>query len=446
MKRRNICSVHSAGVLGAIVLGIQLGVFNLFQVNNHSTNADEVGDTLYYGRDKLGIRYADYAKSTVYKLVLKPGTSNAATCSGSSYRLHDVGGLPIRKVGLMQTLGDTNVHALSAVLDDRVSDRPMLRILAAGLHPGPGDKVYCNYKCIDEEVPFCSIEAHGVILLAGNHTDYIDEHDRKSLMNVMSLACAVRYDDTPDEVSLTTKQCGFSHNVLPVRSLNVSRGVMIPSRDVGICVRPFTMSALEKAAMTPEHLALWLEYLRLLRADKVHIYTSVLDDRFSKVLKFYQQESFSIADLVDWKAADEQLDEVVSDEAAINHCIYNQLTAYDNIIVMSVEEWLVFSGKFHDLKELVRHPEFRAKRDAFGGFRIRSPLELKRQMYIVNPMKILGSAARHFVALSGKPSFRVLETTDLLAVQYKDRKLSDSFRKEEVNLMQLLGEKDLLES
>lgn len=177
IKRLNLCSANVASFVGFITLIIQLGSLHLIPESpSHPGHDDveELGDMLYYGRTKLGVHYADYARSAVYKLALKPSIDDVAACDESSYKLHNIGGLPIPRVGLFQTLGDTNVHSVGAYLDDRLPHRPLLRILAVGLHPGPSDKIYCNYKCNVTSAAFCSTEAHGLILLAGNHTDYAE--------------------------------------------------------------------------------------------------------------------------------------------------------------------------------------------------------------------------------------------------------------------------------
>ena len=69
-----------------------------------------------------------------------------------------------------QTLGDTNVHALSAILDDRFANRKFLRILGVGLHPGTS--VHCLYDCAGASSGRCSSPAKAVILLAGGEEDY----------------------------------------------------------------------------------------------------------------------------------------------------------------------------------------------------------------------------------------------------------------------------------
>lgn len=260
-------------------------------------------------------------------------------------------------------------------------------------------------------------------------------------MNVLSLACAIHYDILEDDISLTTKQCGFSHNVLNMQRMNFSRGTMVPARDIGICVRPFSIPNHADPEIFYNNFALWLEYLRHIGADKVHLYINEVKPQMKRILDFYEQETFSILSTVQWSNVSESTEQVVSDEAAVNHCIYQNMATYEYILTLSLNEWLVFSGKFENLKQLVRNEDFEAKMAAYGGYRIRSAFENERQMYIVKPKLFLGSAARHFIALTGRPSFHVLETIDVMGVRYADRRLSQTFKNAENKLTDLVKSK-----
>ena len=135
----------------------------------------EQGDVLYYGRKNLQVHYVDFAKSVLYRMAIKPHeTSNPMVCDGKSFELHRRSGMGQRHAGLFQTLGDTNVHVVSAFLDDRLgNDQKFIRILAIGLYPGPTDKMFCVYECEWQgEMRLCSVSVAGVVLPAGNDTDY----------------------------------------------------------------------------------------------------------------------------------------------------------------------------------------------------------------------------------------------------------------------------------
>ena len=135
----------------------------------------EKGDKLYYWKSPLQIHYRDYVRSVVYRLVIRPADHVTQSCDRSAYKAHDrVGGLPVRYIKLGQTLGDTNVHGLAAILDDRIPGHLYIRLVTIGLYPGSGDvsRLYCHYPCPGTSGQFCSSPVSGVLLLAGNHSDY----------------------------------------------------------------------------------------------------------------------------------------------------------------------------------------------------------------------------------------------------------------------------------
>ena len=96
------------------------------------------------------------------------------SCDRSAYDAHDrVGGLPVREIKQGQALGDTNVHGVFAILDDRVPGRLYLRLLSNGLYPGPRKgPLHCHFPCPSAPGGYCTSPVHGVTLLAGNHSSY----------------------------------------------------------------------------------------------------------------------------------------------------------------------------------------------------------------------------------------------------------------------------------
>ncbi len=71
-----------------------------------------------------------------------------------------------------QSLGSSNAHAVSAVVDDRLPDKKFLRLLTVGLHPG--FSLHCLYDCPSPPVNKCSSPSTAVVLLAGNASDYVE--------------------------------------------------------------------------------------------------------------------------------------------------------------------------------------------------------------------------------------------------------------------------------
>lgn len=164
--KKVLCNFQVVFIVG-MCLGIQL------IISTYSNGRSEKrinGEEVYYWKNSLKISFSSYAKGIVYKLAILPKGSKRKICTGSAFELHNIGGLPIRHVGLFQTLGSTNVHVISGYVDDRLHDKKFIRLLAIGLHPGA--KIYCNYNCESSPANLCSVLSYPVILLAGNGSDY----------------------------------------------------------------------------------------------------------------------------------------------------------------------------------------------------------------------------------------------------------------------------------
>ena len=141
------------------------------------------------------------------------------------------------------------------------------------------------------------------------------------MMDLYHFACPVNETDSPDEVTLVSSQCGYSHNKMDVKKLDV-QGVVTPPGDLGVCVRP-----LRRAADDIE-LAVWFEYLRRLGADRVHIYVADPRQLDATVLTFYRNETLGMLSIKDWSVVERHVEKSVSDEAAINDCISSNIMSY----------------------------------------------------------------------------------------------------------------------
>ena len=149
---------------------IQLLLYGSGSYDLSANNAD----IIYYGKTSLRVNFSDYAKTVVYRVAVNPEPADVKVCNKDSFKVHDAGKLTLRHITPYQTLGDTNIHAISAYVDDRLRDKPFIRIITVGLAPGPTREVFCSYDCPSEPVQHCSVRASAAILLAGNHTDYVD--------------------------------------------------------------------------------------------------------------------------------------------------------------------------------------------------------------------------------------------------------------------------------
>lgn len=173
--RRFSCNFQVVFFIGmTLMLQITLFSYDKHAAASHANVfSDASGSVMYYGKTKTFLLYADYVKLTVYKLAVEPVVKTVQVCDAASFKTHDSTKIDLRHIETYQTLGDTNIHALSAIVDDRLLDKKFIRVLGVGLMPGPGDgDVYCNYDCPSPPVRRCSVKANYVMLASGNHTDY----------------------------------------------------------------------------------------------------------------------------------------------------------------------------------------------------------------------------------------------------------------------------------
>jgi len=396
-------------------VGMTLALQIFLSGSNTNTNlrsgTAESGDFIYHWRDNTKIRYTDYAISVLYRLVVQHPVSEVQKCSEKAFDIHDQAGMPIRNLTLMKTLGDTNIHSVYGILDDRDADRKSVRVLGVGLHPGT--KLHCLYDCQDSKSRRCSSPVSGVILPAGKAKDYQDYGQRKSLMDTMMFTCPVRENDNPSYVTFTTNKCGYSHNILPLMALQ-TQNVVEPPWELGVCVRPIDSFHVGNA----ENLARWIEFWRINGAGNVHIYTS--NDKLKKLLTAYQQEKLRLVDVVDWAVPTDQLERPVSDQAAVNHCILSNMMKNRYMIVVSYGTILLSSGKYQNLKQLVRDEQIQHSFNIHSGFRVQDVRQdqaaIGSPTLLLKSRHVLATAAQHFIPLVGRPAFKVLDPQDVAAL------------------------------
>ena len=68
--------------------------------------------------------------------------------------------------------------------------------------------------------------------------------------------------------------------------------------------------------------------MRLMGADGLHFYVSALGEKAKKVLENYANEKLPYVHYKDWSTVGKHLEESVSDEAAINDCLYQNMMKY----------------------------------------------------------------------------------------------------------------------
>ncbi|XP_013396338.1 uncharacterized protein LOC106163325 isoform X2 [Lingula anatina] len=373
-----------------------------------------VGERIFLGALDTKLSYGQYSRLMVYRLAYEPRSEWVAVCDGESFKTHDSTKIALRHVEIFQTLGDTNVHVIQAVVDDRLRNVKFIRLLAVGLMPGPGEELYCMYDCPSPPVERCSVKAQYAMLAAGNQSDYPKyEWKRKSMMNVNVFACPLRNEDNPKAVTMVTRSCGYSHNMVSLSHLDLL-GVQVPQRDVAVCVHVVNQSLLPSAYEDPNALIMWVEYLTLMGIDKIFMYHAYLGEKNQKVVKQYKNELLSDIEFTDWNNVTRNLDHVVASEAGINHCLYKNLMLFHNIIVMTVEDWLIPGDGIANIKQVVRSTDFHEDMDNNIGFRIHSTKMESREhtskSFVVRPRKVLAFSANHFIPLSEKVSFQYLKS------------------------------------
>lgn len=234
----------------------------------------------------------------------------------------------------------------------------------------------------------------------------------------MSFACPIREQDAPTQVTLTSRPCGYSHNVQAVTALN-TQGVVAPPWEVAVCTRPINVTRLG-SRINIKDFTRWLEFWRANGAGELHLYVSEAGGKYEELLQEYQKEKLRFLKVVRWEEAERATEVVVSDEAAVNHCVMNNMMHDRYIVVTSFDAVLLFNAKYRNLKQFLRQEDVQHKFSTDGGFRV-LPVELssglpERPVMILKSRHVLATAANHFIPLNGRPSFKILDPLDISAI------------------------------
>ena len=241
-------------------------------------------------------------------------------------------------------------------------------------------------------------------------------------MDVSSLVCPVpRNDLPPTQVTLTSRLCGYSHNYMKVE-LPDTFGIEHVTGKIAVCIRPVVLS--DRGLKTL--IARFLEYWRYIGVDHVYLYYSTISAGMKVLLKVYESDSERILTDVDWAKIDKMTEEPVSAEAAVNHCIMNNMMSYSYIIVTSFDQIPVFlTNKTSNFKDVIEDPTFLKEIESKSGFRISGPSDVY-STFIIKPGDILATAAKHFIPLSAKTSFQILHPFDVTMVPMETLWFKDS--------------------
>lgn len=253
-------------------------------------------------------------------------------------------------------------------------------------------------------------------------------------MNVNSFACPIRKQDNPKDVTMVIRSCGYSHNLFKLSHLNV-QGVQAPPQDLAVCLRPIKEPLQTELLTNPENLIMWFEYMKLMGVDRVFVYNTNDTKQNKAITKMYKQEPLTYVEFSDWLKVSKHVDGIVSEEAAINHCLFENMMKFNNIIVASVDDWIVPGEKFDNLKQFVRSEEYKNGIESYVGYRI--PLQRQdkdsesntrtSRSFIMNPRGVLGLAANHFIPLRERAFFLELKQSMMSVANLNKFKSQDVY-------------------
>ena len=159
----------------------------------------------------------------------------------------------------------------------------------------------------------------------------------------------------------------------------------------------------------------WIEYLKFLGADGINLYvTSSSSRQLDQLLLGYEQDVFRLVTTSNWTTVHSVSETVVSAEAAVNQCVYDNMLKYRYILILSPLYFPMFTGGGYpsDLKQLVRDESFRDGVKEYGGYRLSAGDTVQPAM-IVRSKSFLAAAANHFIALTDRSYFRQLSTVTI---------------------------------
>lgn len=243
-------------------------------------------------------------------------------------------------------------------------------------------------------------------------------------MDVLSLVCPLMESDQPQRMSLVSSRCGYYHNSVPV-SPGIFGSNMASKSRVGLCVRPESPH-FPNDVKRAKHVAEWLEYYRSMGADRIYVYTPFKSSGPQKVFDTYQEMNRSFLVAKDWTIMGEKFESSVYSEAAVNDCILRATTMHTYVLIVSLDQWISIKREHDSLNELLDTGVLREKLNKYGGLRI-SNTAGEKPAILLDPSHILGSAANHLIPFDRRPSFRVLDQRDVVALHFYQRDLSWHF-------------------
>ena len=100
-----------------------------------------------------------------------------------------------------------------------------------------------------------------------------------------------------------------------------------------------------------------------------------------------------------------KLEEIVSYEAAINHCLMENIMKYKYVVITTYPHIPVFHDGPEDLNQVIKT----IMEPKIHGYRISMDDQNNKPSMMVKPREVLATAANHFIPLSARTTFRTLK-------------------------------------
>lgn len=257
---------------------------------------------------------------------------------------------------------------------------------------------------------------------------FLDE-ERKSLMDNYHIACPLQKKSPlsstvsnritePDYVSLVHSSCGFSHNKL---TLSSASNIKVPHHSIGVCVRPFNGQDFNDIKI--KQLQTWLEYYRLMSVTHVHLYVSGFDEvKYTKL----KDKISHLASLREWGRIVENVEEVTSNEAAMNDCLYNNMNSREYTIVVNYDQLPILSDNTQDMYHVLK--KIHSELEVSHGIKIESTEIQSPPTLVLYTKSILTTAAGYFVPLNKNIAFNILNKEDIIMTTLDKAKIHPATR------------------
>lgn len=222
----------------------------------------------------------------------------------------------------------STVHFIyGAYFDNRdlVTDSPVVRILLFANSYELKETLYCQLWYESSEKPTISNVTEKIILINDAENDNLGSPP-------YMFTCALPSTQRPIYVSLVSKPCDPSHNMLFVYKSEQSYGV---KKDFLVVVKDFDSNE-DKSSMIIE----WLEILKRLGVSKVYFYITECHKNVVKVLEFYEQLEFVVTKFVRYPEA------IVKQNhknamIPLHACLFENLGLYHFITPLDINELIV---------------------------------------------------------------------------------------------------------